>query len=162
MSAAADGDDDRGARRGLDRGSGGSRARTIVARLTLTRSREQAARPDQQRDEEDDMPGEQLPFRIDRGADRLRDAQEDAARERAPERAEAADDDRLEGEDEARRTDRRIEIRAHAEEEARRATQTASASPMAMAKTCRLSTPMSCAVTGSSDTARNQRPSFVR
>ena len=66
------------------------------------------------------MAGEDLPFRIDRGADGLRDADDDAAGQRAPEAAEAADDHGLEGIDQPRRPDGRIEIGAHAEIEARR------------------------------------------
>ena len=64
---------------------------------------------------EGEMAGEDLPFRIDRRADRLRHADDDAAGERAPERAEPADDDRLEGVDQPRRSDGRIEIGARAE-----------------------------------------------
>ncbi len=58
------------------------------------------------------MPGEDLPFGIDRGPDRLRDAEDDAAGQRAPQRAEPADDDGLEGIDQPRRPDGRIEIGA--------------------------------------------------
>jgi hypothetical protein len=43
------------------------------------------------------VPGQDLPFGIDRRANGLRHADDDATRKRAPERAEAADDDGLEG-----------------------------------------------------------------
>ena len=64
------------------------------------------------------MPGQQLPARIDLRADRLRHAENDAARERAPHAAEAADDDRLEAEDQPGGPDRRVEIGAHGEKNA--------------------------------------------
>ena len=65
------------------------------------------------------MAGEDLPFRIDARADGLRHAEDDAAGERAPEAAEPADDHRLEGIEQPRRADGRIEVRAAAEEERR-------------------------------------------
>ena len=70
-----------------------------------------------QHDQEGDVAGEDLPFRIDVGADRLRQPHDDAAGERAPQAAEPADDHRLEGVEEPRRADARVEIGAGAEKE---------------------------------------------
>ncbi len=63
------------------------------------------------------MPGEDLPFGIDVGADGLSDADDHPTGERPPETPEPADDHRLEGIEQARRPDGRIERRAHAEVE---------------------------------------------
>ena len=71
-----------------------------------------------QNDEKGEMPGQQLPARIDLRADRLRHAEDDAARERAPHAAEPADDDGLEAEDQPRGPDRRVEIGAHGKKDA--------------------------------------------
>jgi len=76
---------------------------------------EQTARPDQQNQQEGQMPSEDLPFRIDRRAERLGDADDDATGKRPPQRAETADDDRLEGIDSAAPADGRIEVGARAE-----------------------------------------------
>ena len=67
-------------------------------------AREEAARLEQEDDKEGEMPGKDLPFRIDRSTHRLRHAEDDAAGKRAPERTEPADDDRLEGIDQPRRS----------------------------------------------------------
>jgi hypothetical protein len=61
------------------------------------------------------MPGQDLPFGIDLGADGLGDADDDAAGQRAPQAAQAADDDGLEGVEQACGPDRRVEVGAHAE-----------------------------------------------
>ena len=45
---------------------------------------EQAAWPDEQSREEDEMPGQKLPLRVDGSADRLRYAQKNTPCERAP------------------------------------------------------------------------------
>ena len=74
--------------------------------------------PHEQHDQEDQVAGEDAPARRELGADRLRHAEHDAAHQRAPERAEAADDHRLEGEEQLRRAVAGRERRAHAEEHA--------------------------------------------
>ena len=105
------------------------------------------------------MPGEQLPARVDHRAQRLRDAQDDAAHQRAPEIAEAADDHRLEAEDQApgaRWTGRNW--RACARNTPARAT-TASDSAIARPNRCLLSSPSGDAISRSSEVARNARPS---
>ena len=61
------------------------------------------------------MPGKDLPFRIDLGADGLGKAEDHAARQCSPQAAEAADDHRLECEDQPGRTDQRIKGGAGAE-----------------------------------------------
>src|SRR5215471_15301476 len=65
------------------------------------------------------MPCQDLPFRIEFGADRLSHANEDAARQRTPQTAEAADNDGLEGVEQARRAYGGVEIGAHTELESR-------------------------------------------
>jgi hypothetical protein len=52
------------------------------------------------------------------GAYRLGDAEDESAGQCAPQAAQAADDHRLETEDQARRPDRRIEVGAYREEHA--------------------------------------------
>src|SRR5207248_4859429 len=68
--------------------------------------------------EEDQMAGEHATAGIDPGANRLRDAEDDAADERPPERTDAADDDRLESEDQARRAGTWIEGRRASQRQA--------------------------------------------
>src|SRR5689334_4940322 len=82
----------------------------LVMVASVERTREQAARPHDQDGEEGEMAGEDLPFRIDPGADGLRDPEHDAAGERTPEAAEPADDHRLERIEQPGRADGRIEI----------------------------------------------------
>src|SRR5574338_190072 len=86
--------------------------------ISVPRPREQAVGPEAEHDQEGDMACQDLQVRLDRGADRLGDAENDRADQRAPHVAEAADDDRLEGIDQARRPDRRVEVRAYREEDA--------------------------------------------
>ncbi len=64
------------------------------------------------------MSGQHAPARREPRADRLRDAEDDAADQRAPERAEAADDHRLEGEEQPVGAAREREGRPDAEEDA--------------------------------------------
>src|ERR1700722_1864474 len=71
---------------------------------------EQALRTQDERDEEDEMLGEDLPGGVDLRAEILRDPDDHAARERAPKAAETAEHDRLEGGEQAARPGRRIEI----------------------------------------------------
>jgi len=59
--------------------------------------------------------GENLPLRIDPGADGLGDADNNAAGEGAPQATEPTDDHRLEGVEQTRGPDRRVEIGAQAE-----------------------------------------------
>ena len=135
--------------------------RSAIA-ASVDRAREEAARPEHQHGQEGEMAGEDLPFRIDRGADRLRDADDDAAGERAPQAAEPADDHRLEGVDQPRRADGRIEVGADAEEERRRRRRRPSRAPWRWRRCVLLSMPISCAVSVSSEMARKARPSAVR
>ena len=63
------------------------------------------------------MAGEQLPFRVDRGADRLRDAEHDAAGQRAPEQPRPPMITASKAKISRAGPDRRIEIGAHAEKQ---------------------------------------------
>src|SRR6516225_8643197 len=90
----------------------------ILDRPSPLNLREQSLRPHRQNGEKGEMPGELLPAGIDVRADGLRHAEDDAARQRSPLAAEAADDDGFEAEDQARRSDRRIEIGAYGNENA--------------------------------------------
>jgi len=63
------------------------------------------------------MPCQDLPFRIDLGADRLSGANEDASSKRTPQAAEATNDDGLEGIEKACGSYGGIEVRADAEME---------------------------------------------
>ena len=90
------------------------------------------------------------------------DAEDDAADERAPHAAQPADDHRLEAEDQPRRPDGRIEIGRAPPGTRRRWRPPPATSAMAMAKTWRVSSPMSCATGWSSEVARKARPSAVR
>src|SRR5262249_2265408 len=90
----------------------------LIGSMSIPRAREQPARPDDENDQERDMPGQDLPGRRQRGPDRLRDAKHHAAEQRAPQIAEAADDDRFERKDEPDRSGRRIEVRADSKEDA--------------------------------------------
>src|SRR5439155_24917505 len=90
-------------------------ARSDMMGLVHATGEEAAWAKDKHR-QEGEMAGEDLPFRVDRCPRRLRDTDDDAAGQRAPKAAEPADDHRLERKDEARRADRRTEVRANAEE----------------------------------------------
>src|SRR5258708_33348982 len=79
------------------RGGGESAEPTVAMRVSIRRAREQAARPQHQHREKCQMPGEDLPFGIDVGADGLSDADDHPTGERPPETPEPADDHRLEG-----------------------------------------------------------------
>lgn len=61
-----------------------ARNRRMIAMALVTGAREKAARTQDQHEEERDMPGEDLPFRIDGCADRLRNANDYPARQRPP------------------------------------------------------------------------------
>src|SRR5579883_450330 len=73
-------------------------------------TREQALRPDDENDEEQDMAGENLPGGVELRADRLGDAERDAADQRAPKAAEAAEHHRFEGDEQTARPAARVEI----------------------------------------------------
>src|SRR5258708_10759678 len=99
------------------RGGVGSGEAMVAIGFSIRRAREQAARPQHQHREKCQMPGEDLPFGIDVGADGLGDADDHSAGERPPETPEPADDHRLERIEQARRPAGGIEGSAHAEAE---------------------------------------------
>ena len=72
--------------------------------------------PGEQHDHEGDMAADQEAQRVQLRAQRLRQRQHDAADQRAPQRAGAADDGRLEGEQQLRGAGIGVEGGAHAEE----------------------------------------------
>src|ERR1700722_17710123 len=80
--------------------------------MSVSRAREQPARPNDQDNQKGDVPSEDLPGRRQRGTDRLRDAQDHAADQRAPHAAEAADDHRFKRQNQPDWTGRRIEVRS--------------------------------------------------
>ena len=82
---------------------------------SVRRAGEEAARTQHENDEEGEVPGQDLPFGIDRRSHRLGHADDDAARQRAPEAAEPADDDRLEGVEQAGGADGGVEVGTHPE-----------------------------------------------
>src|ERR1700730_3062617 len=71
--------------------------------ISVARPRKEAVGTQHEGGQEGAGPRQDLPFRLERGADRLRDPEDDRAGERPPQAAEAADDDRLEGEDQPSR-----------------------------------------------------------
>src|SRR5215470_13280401 len=78
--------------------------------------RKEALWSHRQDSEEYDVTGEQLPAGVNLRADRLRNAENDASGKRAPHAAQAADDHRLETEDQPGRTDGGIEVGPHGKE----------------------------------------------
>src|SRR5436189_6336540 len=82
---------------------------------SLSGAREEPARAQHKNCQKRQVPSQDLPFRIDLGADGLGDADDDAAEQRAPQAAEPADDDGLEGIEQACGPDGGVEGGALAE-----------------------------------------------
>src|SRR5471030_1543405 len=85
---------------------------------SVSRAWEEAVGAQHQHHEECQMARQNLPLRIEDGADRLCDPEDYRAEQRPPEIAEPADDDRLEGVDQPVGSDRRVEVAADREKDA--------------------------------------------